>query len=194
MLNGISDDARRVRDIVADLKDFARDIPSAMKDDVDLNEVVHKAVGLTTNLINKSTRRFELVCQPDLPHLTGNAQRIEQVVINLVVNACQALPDNDRPVAVSTGVQEEKNLIFLEVADGGRGIDAGVLKRITDPFFTTRRERGGTGLGLAVSDRIVSDHGGSLHFESTPGKGTTVRVTFPLVRSPLSTENTDIRS
>jgi polar amino acid transport system substrate-binding protein len=69
-----------------------------------------------------------------------------------------------------------------------------VLKRVTDPFFTTRRERGGTGLGLAVSDRIVNDHGGSMHFESMPGKGTTVRVTFPLVRSPLPTENTENRS
>jgi signal transduction histidine kinase len=194
MLSGITDDARRVRDIVADLKDFSRDNPSDMKDDVDLNDVVRKAVGLTANLIKKSTGHFNLACHPGLPTLLGNAQRIEQVVINLVVNACQALPDNDRSVTVTTGIDEEKKLIFLEVADGGRGIEAEVLKRVTDPFFTTRRERGGTGLGLAVSDRIVNDHGGSMHFESMPGKGTTVRVTFPLVRSPLPTENTENRS
>jgi signal transduction histidine kinase len=151
-----------------------------MKDDVDLNEVVNKAIGLTANLINKSTQHFTLICHPDLPTLLGNAQRIEQIAINLVVNACQALPDVDRSVTVATGYEAENNQIILEVKDQGEGIDANTLKRLTDPFFTTRREKGGTGLGLAISDRIVKDHGGSMHFESTPGKGTTVRVTFPL--------------
>ena len=180
MLAGITGDARRVRDIVADLKDFARDNPSEMKDDVDLNDVVNKAVGLTANLIKKSTQFFTLTCQPDLPTLLGNAQRIEQVAINLVVNACQALPDADRSVTVATGFEAEKKQIILEVRDEGEGIDAAALKRITDPFFTTRREQGGTGLGLAISDRIVKDHGGTMNYKSTPGKGTTVRVAFPL--------------
>ncbi|MBC2712932.1 MAG: cache domain-containing protein [Desulfosarcina sp.] len=184
MLAGITDDARRVRNIVADLKDFARDNPSDIKDDVDLNEVVNKAVGLTANLIKKSTKHFILTCRPDLTGFLGNAQRIEQVVINLVVNACQALPGPDRSVTVVTGFEAEKNQILLEVRDEGQGIDADALKRITDPFFTTKRERGGTGLGLAISDRIVRDHGGTMTFESTPGKGTTVRVTFPLAIEP----------
>ena len=188
MLTAITDDARRVRDIVADLKDFARDNPSEMKDDVDLNDVVNKAIGLTANLIKKSTRHFTLNCHPDLPDLPGNAQRIEQVVINLVVNACQALPDADRTVTVSTRFDNENNKLILEVKDEGEGIEADTLMRLTDPFFTTRRERGGTGLGLAISDRIVKDHGGTLNFKSTPGKGTTVRVTFPLLRDPLSVE------
>lgn len=179
ILTGITDDARRVRDIVADLKDFSRDNPSDMKDNVDLNNVVDKSVGLTANLIKKSTDHFNLSYDPDLPMLSGNAQRIEQVVINLVVNACQALPDADRSVTVLTGFEVKKNQIILEVRDEGEGIDAEALKRITDPFFTTRREKGGTGLGLAVSDRIVKDHGGTMAFESTPGMGTTVRVTFP---------------
>lgn len=180
MLTGITDNARRVRDIVADLKDFARDNPSEMKDDVDLNDVVDKAIGLTANLIKKSTKHFSLVCHPDLPTLLVNAQRIEQVVINLVVNACQALPEADRSVTVTTGYEAKEKQIILAVKDQGEGIDANALKRLTDPFFTTRREQGGTGLGLAISDRIVKDHGGSMYFESTPGKGTTVRVTFPL--------------
>ena len=180
MLSSISDDARRVRDIVADLKDFARDNPSEMRDDVDLNDVVNKAIGLTANLIKKSTKHFSLICRPELPTLLGNTQRIEQVAINLVVNACQALPDAGRSVTVTTEYDSKKKQIILAVEDEGEGIDANALKRLTDPFFTTRREQGGTGLGLAISDRIVRDHGGSMVFESTPGKGTTVRVTFPL--------------
>jgi len=194
MLTGITDDARRVRDIVADLKDFARDTPSVMKDDVDLNAVVGKAVGLTTNLLNKSTRRFTLKCHPQLPLLLGNAQRIEQVVINLVVNACQALPDMECAITVSTDFDEDRNQAILEVRDEGGGIDPGVLKRITDPFFTTRREKGGTGLGLAISDRIVRDHDGRMTFESVPGKGTRVRVAFPIAAKPQIDQNRDAGS
>ena len=132
LLTGITDDARRVRDIVADLKDFARDSPSLMKDNVNLNDAVSKAVGLTTNLINKSTHHFMLTCRPDLPTLLGNSQRIEQVVINLVVNACQALPDMDRSVNVSTGFDADRNQVILEVRDEGQGIDPEVITVETD--------------------------------------------------------------
>ncbi|WP_419659888.1 two component system sensor histidine kinase [Desulfosarcina variabilis str. Montpellier] len=179
MLTGITDDARRVRDIVTDLKDFARDNPSEHEDRVDLNDVVDKAVSLTSNLVNKSTKHFILDCDPALPSFTGNAQRIEQVVINLVVNACQALPDINRSIIVTTAFNPQVKRIELIVKDQGVGIDEAALKQIMDPFFTTRRESGGTGLGLSISDRIVRDHGGQMRFESQPGEGTTVRVTFP---------------
>jgi signal transduction histidine kinase len=184
MLTSIIDDARRVRNIVADLKDFARDNPSEIIDVVDLNDVVKKAVGLTANLIKKSTQHFSLKCHPALPTMEGNAQRIEQVVINLLVNACQALTTTDQSVMVVTWFDRPNYQVVLEVIDEGNGIDPDTLKRVSDPFFTTKREKGGTGLGLAITDRIVRDHGGSLRFESTPGKGTTVRVTFPLVTEP----------
>jgi two-component system, NtrC family, sensor kinase len=120
-----------------------------------------------------------LNCHPELPMMMGNAQRIEQVVINLVVNACQALPNVNRRLTVATGWDAPQKHITLEISDEGEGIDAALLKRITDPFFTTRRELGGTGLGLSICARIVRDHDGSLEFESTPGRGTTVRVALP---------------
>jgi signal transduction histidine kinase len=192
MLTGITDDARRVRDIVADLKDFARDHPSETREALDLNGVVDKAVGLAANLIKKSTRHFTLNRCPDLPMMVGNAQRIEQVVINLVVNACQALPDVDRCLTVVTGFDAQKMCITLNVSDEGEGIDAAALKRITDPFFTTRREQGGTGLGLSICARIVRDHGGSLDFESTPGKGTTVRVALPYGQAAQPNQDPDL--
>ena len=194
MLGGITDDARRVRDIVADLKDFARDNPSDLKDEVDLNDVVGKAVGLTANLLKKSTRQFTPQYHENLPRFTGNAQRIEQVVINLVVNACQALPDADCAIAVSTEYDAVRQCVSLVVRDEGAGIDAAALKQITDPFFTTRRERGGTGLGLAISDRIVRDHGGSMTFESTPGEGMTVRVDFPTAGQPHDNDTNESRA
>lgn len=180
MLASITDDTRRVRDIVTDLKDFARDNPSDLTEEVHLNTVVDKAVGLTTNLIHKSTKHFKLTLHDHLPVFVGNSQRIEQVVINLLVNACQALPDPERGVELATRIDQEKNQVVLEVRDQGEGIEESVLNRIVDPFFTTRREKGGTGLGLAISDRIVRDHGGTLSFESAPGQGTAVTVRFPI--------------
>lgn len=178
ILQSIDDDARRVRDIVSDLKDFAREKPPEMRDQVDINEVVAKAIGLASNLIHKSTKHFSTNYAPQVPIFTGNAQRIEQVVINLVVNACQALTDDDQQLDVATSWDQVAGRVVVTVRDEGAGIPADVVQRIKDPFFTTKRDDGGTGLGLAITDNIVQDHGGTLEFESAPGKGTTVRAAF----------------
>ena len=180
LLTHIEDGTRRVRDIVTDLKDFARETPAERTDDIDLNQVVTKAVGLVSNLIKKSTNDFAVDQPPDLPVFKGSAQRIEQVVINLVMNACQALADSDGAVRVRTGRDEDEGCVFVEVADEGAGMPPEVIQRITDPFFTTKRDSGGTGLGMAITDRIVRDHEGKMSFTSAPGKGTTVRVRFPI--------------
>jgi len=179
LLAHIEEGTRRVRDIVTDLKDFARETPSERSDDIDVNKVVQKAVGLVSNLIRKSTDHFSVNYMPDVPIFKGNAQRIEQVIINLVMNACQALPDSDKAVQVSTGTSSDGPSVFVEVQDKGIGMPPDVVQQIKDPFFTTKRDGGGTGLGLAISDRIVQDHEGGLTFTSEPGKGTTVRVSFP---------------
>ncbi|MGD9210546.1 MAG: cache domain-containing protein [Desulfobacteraceae bacterium] len=180
MLASIGEDARRVRDIVSDLKDFAREKPPEMRDKVDVNVVVKKAVGLAASLIKKSTKHFSTDLAVNIPTFKGNTQRIEQVVINLVVNACQALPADDRKVRIVTLWEQTTNQVVILVQDQGTGIDPKVLKHIRDPFFTTKRDGGGTGLGLAISDKIMQDHGGTLEFESVAQKGTTVRAIFPL--------------
>lgn len=116
----------------------------------------------------------------DMPLLLGNMQRIEQVIINLVVNACQALPDRSRSITIRTSFDAPASEAVLEVADQGVGIAAENLPRLTESFFTTRREEGGTGLGLSVSARIVREHGGTLSFESSPGEGTRVILRLPV--------------
>jgi signal transduction histidine kinase len=180
LLAHIEEGTRRVRDIVTDLKDFARETPSERSDDIDVNKVVEKAVGLVSNLIRKSTDHFSVNYMPGVPIFKGNAQRIEQVIINLVMNACQALPDSDKAVQVSTGTSSDGGpSVFVEVQDQGIGMPPDVIQQIKDPFFTTKRDGGGTGLGLAISDRIVQDHEGKLTFISEPEKGTMVRVSFP---------------
>jgi signal transduction histidine kinase len=180
LLSHIEDGTRRVRDIVTDLKDFARETPSERSDDIDVNEVVLKAVGLVSNLIKKSTNDFSVDYTPNPPAFKGNAQRIEQVIINLVMNACQALSDSERAVRVRTGRDPDEACVFVEVQDEGVGVPPQVMQRLKDPFFTTKRDTGGTGLGLAISDRIVRDHEGRMTFISEQGRGTTVRVYFPV--------------
>jgi len=180
LLESVADGARRVKVIVEDLKDFSRQSPPQMHDRIDINLIVNKAIGLLGNLIKQSTRRFESEFGGNIPIFMGNAQKIEQVIINLIVNACQSLPDRDRGVRIATAFDQVENRIVIQVSDEGCGIPEESLQRIRDPFFTTKREAGGTGLGLAIVDRIVRDHGGQISFDSTVGQGTTARVLLPL--------------
>lgn len=183
LVGDITAGAARVKAIVADLKDFARQGPPEMTDEVDLNAVSEKAISLVANLINKSTRNFKAEYGAELPRFAGNAQKIEQVIINLLVNACQALRDPGGAIGLNTGYEPDTGSLWVEVRDQGSGIPADKLQRIRDPFFTTKRDSGGTGLGLAIADRIVEDHGGRMTFDSVVGEGTTVRVRFPAART-----------
>ena len=180
LLSHIEDGTRRVRDIVTDLKDFARETPAERSDDIDVNQVVLKAIGLVSNLIKKSTADFAVETMQNPPVFKGNAQRIEQVIINLVMNACQSLADSQKTVRVRTGRDLKKSSVFVEVQDEGIGMPPELVQQIKDPFFTTKRDCGGTGLGLAISDRIVRDHEGEMTFRSEQGNGTTARVYFPV--------------
>ncbi|MDI5919260.1 transporter substrate-binding domain-containing protein [Halomonas sp. LR5S13] len=180
MLDEMLEGSQRIKRIVGDLKDFARQGSSELGECLDLNAAVQTAVRLVDNSIRKATDRFETRYADDLPDIQGNAQRIEQVVINLVLNACQALEGRGQGIYLTTRYLPGDGAVALEVRDEGRGIDPESIHRLTDPFFTTRRECGGTGLGLSVSAGIVREHQGRLDFDSRPGEGTTVTLTLPL--------------
>jgi len=179
LLSDINEGTKRVKNIVDELKNFAQHRPSELSDDVDINDVVEKAVGLVSNLIKKATNQFRAQYAMDIPRFKGNTQHIEQIVINLIINACEALPDKDHAVAVSTDYDQKLNKVVLTVTDQGEGILPEVFNQISDPFFTTKRDMGGTGLGLTISSKIIEDHGGTIDFDSSPGKGTTVTVMVP---------------
>jgi len=186
MLDETLEGARRIKRIVEDLKDFARRDDAAVKELIDFNSVVKSAVRLVDPTLRKATSRFEARYADDLPKVLANPHRIEQVVINLIVNACQALPDPGRGVFLETDYDRETGYVELRVRDEGIGIAAGDLPNLTDPFFTTKRESGGTGLGLSVSAGIVKDHGGVLTFDSQPGCGTTATLALPAGKEALS--------
>jgi len=179
MLDEMLAGGRRIKHIVADLKDFARREDAPTLEPLDLNDVVRAAVRLVDNSIQKATRRFELDLAHDLPRVQGNAQRIEQVVVNLLLNACQSLPDPSRAIRARSRRDASRGEVVLEVADEGVGIPPEHIQRLADPFFTTKRETGGTGLGLSVSAGIVKEHGGRLEFTSEVGAGTTAVLALP---------------
>jgi len=182
LLEEMQEGANRIKRIVEELKDFARQDTSASVEAVDLNSVAQAAVRLVESSIRSATNRFETHYAPGLPTIQGNAQRIEQVVVNLILNACQSLPDMDRRITLETACDQAGDAVVLRIADEGVGIAPEHIPHLTDPFFTTKRESGGTGLGLSVSATIVKEHGGLLEFESEPGRGTNVTLTLPCSR------------
>lgn len=182
LLSEMADGAKRIRRIVEDLKNFVRQDPDEYAEKVDLNQSVETAARLSASTVKKSTGSFFMELADDLPPLLGNKQRLEQVIINLLLNACQALDGPGQKILLRTRLDSAFNHLILEVVDQGVGIPPQAIPHITDPFFTTRRESGGTGLGLSVSARIVKEHGGRLHFDSQPGQGTTVTVYLPALQ------------
>ncbi len=163
--------------LVDDLKAYARREDAPRPERVDLNEAARAAVRLARTTLEKSTARFQATLAEGLPPVRGNPQRLEQVVVNLLVNACEALPGPGRAVRLATRREGER--VVLEVSDEGVGIAPEHLARVTEPFFTTKRAGGGTGLGLSVSAGIAREHGGALEIASAPGAGTTARLVLP---------------
>ena len=184
-LEKLQDAGKRIKRIVDDLKDFARRDETDCNEIVDLNATAQAAVRLVEPSIRKSTARFTAEYRKSLPRIRGNAQRIEQVLVNLILNACQALPDTDRGIELVTWHDVFRDTVVLRLRDEGTGIAPEHLSRLTDPFFTTKQDQGGTGLGLSVSAGIVKEHGGTLEFQSS-GDGTTVTLTLPAYKEEKS--------
>jgi polar amino acid transport system substrate-binding protein len=179
LLDEVQAAGRRIKQTVEELKDFARRDDAAAAEAVDVNRAARAAARLVEAAVRKATHRFELALAEDLPPVLGVGRRIEQVAVNLLLNACESLPSPDRRVRLSTRHDAVRGLVILEVEDEGVGIPPEHLSRITDPFFTTRRESGGTGLGLSVSARIARELGGALEFRSNPGEGTCASLVLP---------------
>jgi|GEM_PF-1149766 len=178
LLEGILEGARRINHIVKELKEFARPDEASMNQQVVINDVLAKAIDLTNPVIKKATNSFSVTYAENLPCIRGNAQQLEQVFVNLLLNACQALPDTSRSIQVATAGDADN--VSITFQDEGVGIPEDELQQIMNPFFTTKRSTGGTGLGLAISYKIIQQHGGSIEVTSTPGKGSRFTVVLPL--------------
>jgi PAS domain S-box-containing protein len=177
LLADIKASSRRIDRIVKDLKDFSRPRDNVEFLPLNLNQVIDKARPLLGSALDKRQLQLIYDLAPDLPDVWGDSQRLEQVIVNLVTNAMDAVSGPDARIQVRTYYQN--TFVGCDVTDNGSGIAPEHLPHIFDPFFTTKQERGGTGLGLSISFRLVREHGGQLEALSAPGRGTTMRILLP---------------
>jgi len=177
-IGGMTEGARRISKIVSDLKTLSRDDSRHPWSDVDVNAILESAVNLCTNMIKKATENFSIQLPVNIPPVHGNSQQLEQVFINLIQNSVQSLQDKNSKISISTGCADDGG-VNVTISDEGCGIAPDNIRRVFDPFYTTKRETGGTGIGLSISKSIIDEHGGRLDYHSALERGTTAVVYLP---------------
>ena len=175
MLEQIYTQVERAGATVRDLLDFTRKGTPAFST-VSVEDIIDSTLKLITNELSLNSIELELDIGKELPRVNGNPRNLQQVFLNLFLNAIQAMPDSG---VLTVRATQEDDDIRVEVVDDGVGIDPENIDKLFDPFFTTKELGEGTGLGLSVCYGIVEQHGGSISIESEPGAGTTVTVRLP---------------
>ncbi|HWQ53806.1 MAG TPA: ATP-binding protein [Bryobacteraceae bacterium] len=182
-LSQVVGETSRVGRIVSDLLSFSRR-SRPQRSPEDLNRIIRTTVSLASHKLKLNNVEMHLDLQEDLPSVLCDASQMQQVILNLVLNAAESTHAKDGGrVAVRTRAHGGSQTLLLEVEDNGEGIPRENLTRIFDPFFTTKPEGKGVGLGLAVLYGIVQAHGGDVDVTSEPGSGTTFTVTLPLAQA-----------
>jgi two-component system, NtrC family, sensor kinase len=173
-LQAIVDETLRCRKIVKGLLDFARQT-KPQKQNLDLNKLAEDVLALVRNQASFQNIRIETELDPGIPPVLADADQIRQVVLNIILNAADAMPQGGI-IRVQSSFESKSNHLVLRISDTGPGIPDEIQKEMFEPFFTTKKT--GTGLGLAIAYGIMERHRGSLKVESSPGRGTTIAVTL----------------
>jgi signal transduction histidine kinase len=176
----IDEEAKRCQKIIQGLMEFARPTPVTPQT-TDVAALVAKTLKMIDARLYKQKVGLTEAVAPDLPPINADAQQLEQVLVNLYLNALDAMLAGGHLTvgAQLDGTGDLANAVVITVADTGHGISAENLPRIFDPFFTTKSDWTGIGMGLAVVHKTIEDHGGSIEVESDVDKGTTFVLTFP---------------
>ncbi|NPV91203.1 MAG: PAS domain S-box protein [Firmicutes bacterium] len=181
LLANMQHGSERINNIVSELRDFARVQKDEYRAPTDVRRLINRVMTLTGKQVSKLIHSFEVEVDDGLPDVVMNPARIEQVLINLILNAAQAANKEDSMVRLRVMRNPaNRSEICFEVADNGCGMEEHVKKRVFDPFFTTKEGAEGTGLGLSISYAIVEDHRGNITVDSAPDRGTVFRVTLPI--------------
>jgi len=176
ILEKIEKQTFRAAEIVSGLLNFSRLNSSEFKD-LDINQLIEDSLALLNNHLQSNNIKVESRYDLSLPPVYGNMGKLQQVFVNLFLNARDAMPSGGE-LAVQTGMLE--SMVVVDISDTGSGITEENIRRIFDPFFTTKSVGKGTGLGLAVSYGIVQEHGGGIFVDSSSGRGTHFRVKLPI--------------
>ncbi|MFB3776284.1 MAG: ATP-binding protein [Bryobacteraceae bacterium] len=182
LLDKIAKQTFRASEIVNSLLNFSRTGPRKFED-VDLGKVVGETLTLVQHQMEKSGVQVKVEVQDGLPPIRGNSGQLQQVFLNLFLNARDAMEQGG---TLEVKAWESGRALRVEVSDTGLGIPPEHLNRIYDPFFTTKASRKGTGLGLSITYGIVRDHGGVIEVESRPSEGTKFRLEFPALRKAVN--------
>jgi two-component system, NtrC family, sensor kinase len=175
LLEKIAKQTFRASEIVNSLLNFSRTSPTEFVE-LDLNRVIRETANLVEHQFQKAGVATRLVLAENLPAIRGNSGKLQQVFLNLFINARDAMAGGG---GLDVRTWAEGSFVHVEVADTGQGIPSDLLPRIYDPFFTTKGPKKGTGLGLSITYGIVQEHNGIIEVDSTPGLGTRFRLEFP---------------
>lgn len=179
-MNKVGKEVERIKEVVQNLLDFSRLRKPDLKE-TDINKVIEKAFKLMRNTIEVSNIDVKLNLDDGLLHVFIDEHQIQQVLVNIISNAVQAMPEGGN-LFISTRPGKDKDFIEISITDTGKGITPEFLPHIFDPFFTTKGE-GGTGLGLSVSYGIIKNHKGGIRVESEVGAGTAFIIELPVCKS-----------
>jgi signal transduction histidine kinase len=157
---------------------FARNAETK-KGVLQVNDLVREVISVVEHQFTLDNVTIETKLDNSIPVLCADGEKLKQVFMNLLMNAKQAMTGQGR-IKISTDYHSSRNQVNVTVADSGAGIPPKILEKIFDPFFTTKPTGEGTGLGLSVSYGIIKDHHGEINVQSTPGKGSTFIITFPV--------------
>ena len=170
----------RINAIVSDLKRFVRKRDKIQPRCIDLREVIEKAVNICHAEIRKKVKSFEVQISEEVPLILTDPEVVEQVLVNLLINAVQAADKDDSWIKLRVECERSRErYCVIEVVDNGCGMDGIIRAKIFDPFFTTKAASSGTGLGLPVCYTLVESLGGKIEVESDPGQGSTFRIVLP---------------
>jgi len=172
--------ANRVAQIVKELKNYSRQSNVTEMESIEVNLAVKNAVRLAQSTLKNANVKLETRLSESLPQINGNIQSIEQVLLNLIINAIQAIHHTEGKITITTDYEIGKDLVTIAISDNGKGINPSISEKLFDPFVTDKHDEGGTGLGLSVSYSLIKTHEGEITFHSEQGEGTTFIISLPI--------------
>jgi PAS domain S-box-containing protein len=184
----IVEGANRIQKLTRDLMSYAR--PAGEFEPVQMNEVVRQSLVFCEHILHRVEAVVELRLADSLPRVRGIRTQLHQVFINLITNACHALPAPNQTITLSTQLSDDGRELVVEVSDTGLGIEESACGHIFEPFFTTKKDGRGTGLGLSIVKNIVEGHSGRVTFDSRVGEGTTFRICLPVETTSVEIAST----
>jgi signal transduction histidine kinase len=171
--------AHRIAKTVSDLKNYSRQSNVAEKLPLQVNSAVKNALRLAQSTLHKSDVNINLNLADDLPDIEGNLQSIEQIILNITINAIHAVNHKRGEIEIKTGLRIKDGMVYIRITDNGRGISPAIADKIFLPFVTDKQAQGGTGLGLSVTYSLVKANDGEIDFETSRERGTSFNVYLP---------------